>query len=304
MTRVIVDTDPGTDDVLALMMALGSPEVDVVGLATVGGNARLADTTRNTLRLLEYLGRTDVPVFRGSSRPMRGKYHYGYDFHGATGLTVRLPSPSAAVNAQDAPSFIVEAAGSAPGAVTLIALGPLTNVARAFHAEPRTAQRLKDVIVMGGAVGVPGNVTPYAEFNTYNDPLAAEVLFSSAARVTLVGLDVCDRVFVRRDQADSYSGPSPTGRLTGRVLRSWFALQRDRDRYNLCDPMAVVAVLDPEALSYRSASVRVETNNRARYGETSATFGDGPVSVAVDVDVPRAQRLIRKLVGAAGSGWC
>ena len=97
MTRVIVDTDPGTDDVLALMMALGSPDVDVVGLTTVGGNARLADTTRNTLRLLEYLGRTDVPVFRGSSSPMRGKYHYGYDFHGATGLTVRLPPSSATV---------------------------------------------------------------------------------------------------------------------------------------------------------------------------------------------------------------
>ena len=299
MTRVVVDTDPGTDDVLALMMAFGSPDVDVVGLTTVGGNARLADTTRNTLRLLEYLGRTDVPVFKGSSRPMRGKYHYGYDFHGATGLTVRLPPSSATVKAQDAASFIVEVADSAPDDVTLIALGPLTNVARAVQAEPRTAQRLKEVIVMGGAGGVPGNVTPYAEFNTYNDPLAAEILFSSAARVTLVGLDVCDRVFVRRDQAGAYSGPSPAGRLTGNILQSWFQLQKDRDRYNLCDPMAIVAMLDPGALSCRSASVRVETNDQARYGETSATFGDGPVSVAVDVDVPRAQRLIRGLVGAA-----
>ena len=302
MTRVIIDTDPGTDDALALMMALGSPDLDVLGLTTVGGNARLADTTRNALRLLDYLDRTDIPVFRGSARPLRGKYHYGYYFHGPAGLNVRLPSPSRSPNRQPAPAFIAEKAGSMPGEVTLIALGPLTNVARAMQAEPRVAEWLKEVIVMGGAVGVAGNVTPDAEFNTYNDPLAADAVFSSGARVTLVGLDVCDQVFATPDEIGFYSSPSSTGRLTERILRNWFKLHGDRDRYSLCDPLAIVASLGPETLSYRSADVSVDTNDEGRYGKTIASFGDGPVKVAVDVNVPRAKELIRELLGAGAAG--
>ncbi len=188
-----------------------------------------------------------------------------------------------------------------PGEVTLIALGPLTNVAKAMQAEPRVGEWLREVIVMGGAVGVPGNVTPDAEFNTYNDPLAAGAVFSSGARVTLVGLDVCDQVFAAPHETGYYSNPSSTGRLTERILRNWFKLHPDRDTYSLCDPLAVVAALDPGALTYRSASVSVDTDADGRYGKTIASFGIGPVSVAVDVDVPRAKELIEDLLGGSGS---
>jgi len=298
VTRVIIDTDPGTDDALALMMALGSPDLEIQGLTTVGGNARLADTTRNALRLLDYLDRTDIPVFRGSARPLRGTYHYGYYFHGPAGLNLRLPSPRRSPNLQLAPAFIAQRAGSMPGELTLIALGPLTNIARAMQAEPRVAKWLKEVIVMGGAVGVAGNVTPDAEFNTYNDPLAADAVFSSGARVTLVGLDVCDQVFATPDEITFYSTPSSPEWLSEEILRNWFKLHPDRQTYNLCDPLAVVAALDPEALSYRSANVSVDTNEKGQYGKTIASFGDGPVRVAIDVNVSRAKGVIKELIGA------
>ena len=179
--KVLIDADPGTDDALALIAALNSPELDVLGVTTVGGNASLADTTRNALRLLDHLG-SDLPVSRGSARPLKGRFEYAYHFHGAAGLGVRLPSPRTAPTAERAVERIVGAASEYRGALTLIALGPLTNVARAMRSNPRLAGWVAEVVVMGGAVEVPGNVTPHAEFNVYNDPEAAhEVLTSRRA---------------------------------------------------------------------------------------------------------------------------
>ena len=197
--NVIIDTDPGVDDLLAILLALKSPELQVDALTVVGGNCSLADATRNALRVLEIAKRPDIPVYKGAARPLRGRYVYARYFHGPRGLTGRLPEPRIAaadgLNAVDAIASRIE---SADTPITLIALGPLTNVARLIERRPDAAERLSTVLVMGGAVDVPGNVTPFAEFNTYSDPEAAQVVFQSGVDVRLIGLDVCNPVYLER----------------------------------------------------------------------------------------------------------
>ena len=292
MKKVLIDMDPGTDDALALIAALNSPELDVLGVTTVGGNASLADTTRNALRLLEHLG-SDVPVSRGSARPLKGRFEYAYHFHGAAGLGVRLPRPRTTPTAERAVERIVRAASEHRGALTVIALGPLTNVARALRSEPTLAEWLAELVIMGGAVEVPGNVTPHAEFNIYDDPEAAhEVLTSSVP-------SPADRP--GRDHGDA---PRPERRaLGGRRKRVGQARQQgarklvqhaSRGMYHLHDPLAVAAVVEPDLLRYRGACVEVETQDPERRGKTSAVYGEGPVRVAVEVDAVRAGELLRE----------
>ena len=302
--RVVLDVDPGTDDALAMLMALNAPGLRVEGVTTVGGNATLRDTTRNALRILEYVGagvREDsggdgIPVSRGAARPMKGRYRYGYYYHGPAGLGVRLPSPRSASYAVRAADLIVDLAGSGREPLTVIALGPLTNVARALRKSPSMADGLERVVVMGGAVESPGNITPHAEFNTCNDPMAAAEVFESGAPVTLVPLDVCAMATLGRDDMPWVTGNSRSARLTRRVLSNWFDGHPDRGRYDLCDPLAVVAALRPDLFRFRRASVAVETEDPVRYGDTTATYGTGNVDVALDVDDDAARRLMADLL--------
>ena len=292
---MVIDTDPGTDDALALMMAVNSPDLEVEALTTVGGNASLAHTTRNALRLVHYLGRSDLPVFKGSARPLRGRFHYAPYFHGPGGLTARLPAVDSAPAPPEAPDYIRSVPSRLRGKLVLIALGPLTNIARTIQSEPRVTDWISRIVVMGGAVDVPGNVTSHAEFNIYNDPVAANVVFSSGVPVTLVGLDVCRQVyFVSRD-VPSLSAKSVSGRLAGRILVNWFKSHPDA-QYHMCDPLAIVAVIRPELFSYRMAKVSVEVGDAERLGETTATYGSGNVQVAVAVQAREAKELIQELV--------
>ena len=189
----------------------------------MAGNATLAHTTRNALRLLDYLGGPDVPVYRGAARPLRGRFHYGYYFHGAAGLGVRLPSPRRRPRPARAPELIARSVSSSPGELALITLGPLTNIARALRLEPRLAGWTKEIVVMGGAVGVSGNVTPHAEFNIFNDPTAADIVLSSGIPTTLVGLDVCLQTYVGRDDL-----PWPSGRSKKAQLANLDSLVKSR----------------------------------------------------------------------------
>ena len=183
---VIIDTDPGVDDLLAILLAFNSSELQVDALTTVGGNCSLADATRNALRTLEVAARPDIPVYKGAARPLKGRYEYARYFHGPRGLTGRLPEPRIAA-AHDAVGAVASRIESARTPITLIALGPLTNVARLIMRHPDAAKSISTLVVMGGAVDVPGNVTPYAEFNTYSDPEAAEIVFRSGLDVRLIG---------------------------------------------------------------------------------------------------------------------
>jgi purine nucleosidase len=284
--------DPGTDDALALMMLLNSQAVEVVGITTVGGNARLSDTTRNALRLLEYMGRPDIPVARGAARTAQRPFHYAYDVHGARGLGIPLPSPTTRPVRSRAPAFISRMATQYQGELIIIALGPLTNVARALRKEPRIVEWTKELVVMGGAVGVAGNITPYAEFNTFNDPDAAQTVFASGFATSLVGLDVTTRVSFDRTDAPWFAGDAASAKLSERIVRTWFDEHLTSPRYHLHDPLAVVAALGPDLFSWRRASIDVETKDAARLGMTTATYGSGPVRVAVAVRAKDATAVV------------
>ncbi len=295
MKRIVIDTDPGTDDALALIMAVKAPDVDIQGLTTVGGNASLKHTTYNALRLMEYLGHPHMPVSKGAARPLRGKFGYAYAVHGDRGLPVRLPRPKARPRPLKAYDHMISVGYSFPGEMTLLALGPLTNVARALQREPRLREWIKEMVVMGGAMGVPGNVTPFAEFNIHSDPLAANRVFESGVPITLVGLDVCNQVYLTREDLPSLAGATKGAKLAHRILSGWFEANPDSPRYLLYDPLAMAATLQPELLTTRQATVRViEEGERA--GQTVAQYGGGSVKVAEGVDSEGFLRLFRGLL--------
>ena len=197
--KVIYDTDPGVDDAMALYYALAHPGIDVVGITTTFGNVTVAQAAANALYLTAIAGRTQIPVTRGVASPMVRQIEVKFDFiHGADGLG-NLPSRVATSNQMDprpSAQFIVDMARAQPGQITLVAVGPLGNVALALQLEPQLARLLKEVIIMGGTVLEPGNVSPVAEANVWNDPHAADRVFTAGFKLTMVGLDVTHRVIV------------------------------------------------------------------------------------------------------------
>ena len=289
--NVTIDVDTGTDDAIALIMALNSPELHVGAITTVAGNASLSDTTRNTLRLLGHLGRSDIPVARGAPQPIEGQFDFAYNYHGAGGLTTELPVTEAEPIESPASHYLQTAALGNPEDLTIIALGPLTNIALAFNSDPRFKSRIGHLYVMGGAVEVSGNVTPFAEFNIHSDPLAANVVFNSGVPITLIGLDVGDRVGFDRTGADWNSGESRGENLAARIIRGWFDIHPDRDRYVLCDPITIAAAVAPDLFEFRWGRVTVDETGETR-GRTRATYGPGNVMIALTVDENQARLLV------------
>ena len=292
-TQVLIDTDPGTDDAIALLMALGPPrraDMDVLGITTVGGNATLSRTTRKTLAILEYAGRSDVPVARGAARPLEGVFPYAYQFHGAGGLSVRLPSPRIVPCPERAVEFLRRKLLASAERVTVLALGPLTNLAKLLRRYPEVGDRLSRLVVMGGAVGVPGNVTPDAEFNFYSDPLAAGEVLSSGLPLTLVDLRVCRQAAIGRDGVTTLIKGGKAGRLVGRILANWFKQNPNVESYYLHDPLAMAVAMEPGILTTRQGRVEVETRSVVGLGKSthSPALGAGPagnVEVASGVDI-------------------
>ena len=298
MRRIIIDTDPGTDDALAIMMALNSPDLVVEGITTVGGNATLSETTENALRLMEHLDGPDsaIPIAVGANRPAKGLYTHAYHIHGSDGLGIFLPEPTLQPQRMSAVEFLQERICASPGELTLIAIGPLTNVAAALDNRPNIAEAVPEIIVMGGAVGVRGNITPHAEFNIHEDPWAANAVFESGVSVTLVGLDVTHQTFMhRRDGPQWFEGDSKSAQLGNSILTDRFRELDGDDEFHLHDPLAVAATIEPDILTCGPARVSVVTDGEER-GRTIASYGEGSVNVAVGVDVERAVGIVRGLV--------
>ncbi|MDP3063536.1 MAG: nucleoside hydrolase [Chloroflexota bacterium] len=294
--KLLIDTDPGTDDLIALLMALRSPELEVVGVTTVGGNARLAHTTRNALRILEHIGRADVPVAPGASRPLRGRFTYAYDFHGPAGLTARLPLPQTRPTPGRASDFIYRTLAASPGRVSILALGPLTNLARLLRKHPGAKRLMGELVVMGGAVGVPGNVTPHAEFNVFNDPLAAQEVLASGIPITLVDLRVCRQALFRKADLARLGGKGRAAELALRVLKGWFRLHPKREAYDLCDPLATGVLLDPTLVTTEAVSLGVDVSDGPERGKTYVAATPGPVHVTREVDAERFKELMFRLL--------
>lgn len=267
---VIIDCDPGQDDALALLLALGSPdEIELLAVTAVGGNVPLALTYRNARQVVELSGRgAEVPVHAGCAGPLFRKLETAEYVHGSSGLNgVELPEPSLPAEAEHAVDAIVRLVRARPeGTVTLCPIGPLTNIALAFAKAPDIVPRLKGVVLMGGAIGL-GNVTPAAEFNIYVDAHAAAAVFGSGAPVTMLGLDVTHKAIVTAERLEAFAAMGTRVGDACRGLLDYFG-RFDQARYGfaggpLHDPCAVAYVLRPELFSGKDCRVEVETEGRS-----------------------------------------
>jgi inosine-uridine nucleoside N-ribohydrolase len=283
--KLIIDTDPGVDDAVAILMALAVPEIKILGLTTVGGNVPLARTTRNALALLQAAGRSEIPVAKGASRPLRGRFKYAPQFHGPGGLSHRLPDPSVGPVTKGAVEFLYDQlTADEPGEVAVVALGPLTNIAQLLWERPFALEQAKNIIVMGGAVNAPGNVTPKAEFNIYSDPVAAEVVLAGGLPITLVDLAACRQVGISREQAMGLRSDHPMGRLTLNMLQGWFRKEPSRQRFEFYDPLAMAIALEPAIATVTKVDLDVGLEENESWGETSESGGPGEITLPLEVN--------------------
>ncbi len=297
MPRIILDTDPGIDDALALFLALASPEVTLEAVTTVQGNVSVEQTTYNALTLLTLAGRTDIPVAYGSAEPLVRKRVDAADFHGKNGLgNVTLPEPTIVPGELQAVDVIIEKIMSNPGEITLVPIGPLTNIALAVRREPRIAQHVREVVIMGGAVLVPGNVTPSAEFNIFADPHAAHIVFHAGWPLRLVSLDVTARTLLPRQKIEELAthGTKVTTAIQ-QMMDYYFTVHGPvygNAGFQMHDPLCLVAAFQPDLITWKQAYVDVELAGTLTLGETVGYFNrpDAPepnMQVSVDVDSER-----------------
>ena len=273
-SRVIIDMDGGIDDALAVILALTSPELEIIGVTAVSGNVSVQQATANALRVVELLNRTDIWVAEGLARPLTRRPIRAFSFHGRDGLgDSHLPRSKLQKVRRSAVSMIRDTLFSAKKhSLTLMCTGPLTNVAKLFARFPDTKRMIKEIVIMGGAFGITeygfGNETPVAEFNIYSDPEAAKIVFESGVELKALGLDVTTIPKLELSKADYSRVRKGTGQLAkfaSRILASNF---RARDRFTLHDPMAVGAVIKPTLYGFEDYRVRVETKGEYTTGMT------------------------------------
>jgi inosine-uridine nucleoside N-ribohydrolase len=267
-TPILIDCDPGHDDAIALLLALASPEVEVVGVTTVAGNQTLEKTTANALKILEFAGRTDVPVAAGAARPLLREQYVAAHVHGETGLDgPDLPDPRARPVDQHAADFLAERLE--PG-VVLVPTGPLTNVALLLALHPEVAERIERIVLMGGAIA-EGNVTPAAEFNVWADPEAAARVFASGIDLTMIGLDVTHKALFRPADSERLAGTGRTGRLVAELLafyQRFHSRQYGWEGSPIHDAVAVAHVLRPGLVQTVERGVVVDCGGELSRGRT------------------------------------
>ena len=271
---IIIDTDPGQDDAVAILLALASPELEVLGITAVAGNVPLALTEVNARKIGELAGRADSKIYSGADRPMQRILVTAEEVHGKTGLDGPvLPEPTMSLQKQHAVDFLVETVMARPsGTVTLCALGPLTNIALALIREPRIAPRIQQIVAMGGGYFEQGNVTPSAEFNIYVDPHAARLVFDAGIPITLIPLDCTHQALTTRSRVEAFrSMPNRAGPATAQMLD--FFERFDENKYGtdggpLHDPCVMAWLLKPELFEGRFVNVAVECESELTMGAT------------------------------------
>ena len=272
--RIIIDTDPGQDDAIAILLALGSDELDVIGITAVAGNVPLALTERNARKICELAGKPETRVFSGAVRPLVRPLVTAEEVHGQTGLNGPvLPEPTMPLQKQHAVDFIVETLMAEPeGSITLCPLGPLTNIALALIREPRIAPRIREIVLMGGGYFEQGNVTPSAEFNIYVDPHAADIVFRSGVPIVMMPLDVTHKALTTASRIAAFRAlGSRVGEAAAQMLE--FFERFDEEKYGtdggpLHDPCVIAWLLKPDLFSGRRCNVSVETVSELTLGAT------------------------------------
>ena len=301
MKRVIIDCDPGIDDTAAILLALASPELEVVAVTTTYGNASVETCTANARRVLSLAGRSDIPVFMGAGKPLLRPANEGWasHIHGGDGLGGVIgdgsDAPSGQFQEKHATLAITEAVMGAPGELTILALGRMTNVALALSLEPRIAGEVEEIVVMGGAVTVPGNVSGVATANLHEDPEAAAIVYRSGAPVAQVGLDVCNRVTVSPAQLEAIAEAGSratqllseaTAYLREAYIRTGRIGPDDGVRYN--DMPAIGYAINPGLFTARPAFVEIETHSELTKGQTVADWNATEPNARICLEVDAA----------------
>lgn len=272
---ILLDCDPGIDDALAIAFAAGHPDIELAGLTTVAGNVGVDRTTANALAVSEFVGAASVPVTRGSAAPLLRAARDARNVHGDSGLGgAVLPPPTREARPGHAVDYLIETIGAAPGEITLVGTGPLTNIALAVRREPRLPGWVREFVIMGGSAG-RGNVTPAAEFNIWSDPEAAAITFGAGWTVRMIGLDVTLQALATPPVRARMTS---LGALGDTLLLP--ALSQYRDSAAGSDPAvhdvcAVASVAEPSVFGYTPARVEVETAGRLTSGMTVTAFGPG-----------------------------
>jgi purine nucleosidase len=307
---VVLDCDTGVDDAMAIFFGLLAPEVEVAAIGCVWGNVRVEMATRNTLRLLEIVDRPRVPVAMGAAKPLVGPaFDLGTDVHGEDGQgNTNLPPPSLRPTAESAPEQIVRLAHERPGELTLVPVGPLTNVATALALDPAIAQLYKEIVLMGGAFLVPGNASRVAEANIWHDPEAAQMVLEAPWPITVVGLDVTRRARLTQPLLDRlHDSGTPAGRHLHRITD--FYLSRSESVYGrrdcaMHDPLALAIAAD-RSLARRAPEVRVDVELAGRHtrGMTVADLrpdappGEANTRVVLEADTARFRERWMEVLG-------
>jgi len=307
--RVILDCDPGHDDAIALLLALGSPdEIHLAGVTTVSGNTNVENATTNALKILELTGRADVPVAAGADSPLVRAARAATEVHGETGLDgPDLPAPAKPAEALHAVDFIADTIVASSDDTTLVAVGPLTNIALFLALRPQAAARVDRIVLMGGAIA-EGNVSPAAEFNIWADPEAAKRVFESGLEITMVGLDVTHKALVRPADHGRLRSSGRVGGVVVDLLEFYGGFHRrvyGFDGSPIHDALAVAHIVRPDLLSTEHRHVAVETGSELSRGRTLVdvwrrTGAEPNAHVAVDVDADGFRELLFERLARLG----
>jgi purine nucleosidase len=276
--KIIIDTDPGQDDAVAILLALASPELEVLGITAVAGNVPLDITQKNARIVCELAGRSDMKVYAGCDAPLTRKLVTAEHVHGKTGLDgPQLAEPIMPLQGEHAVDYIIDTLRSAPaGTITLCALGPLTNIALAFRRAPDIIERVQEIVLMGGAYFQVGNITPAAEFNIYVDPEAAAEVFAAGVPLVVMPLDVTHKALTTQTRVDAFRA---MGTRVGEMVAAWtnFFERFDKEKYGsegapLHDPCVIAYLLQPDLFTGRHVNVMVETGSDLTLGMTVADW--------------------------------
>lgn len=291
--KILFDTDPGIDDACAILLALASPELSLEGLSVVHGNCSLEQGTTNALSILELANAGHIPVAKGCHLPLVQPSLLAPETHGDTGLGyAQLPEPRGKPVIQHGSDFLIEKILASPGEITLLAIAPLTNVALAIRKQPRIVEALKEIIIMGGAIRHEGNTTALAEFNTYVDPHAAQIVYQAGIPTTLVPLDVTYQcILMPEDVSRLQKFDSPITTFVAEATRFYMEFHDEYQKIEGCvinDPLALALTFAPELCTYQELPVEVDLSGGISMGKTVADFynyGKKPANMKVALRV-------------------
>jgi pyrimidine-specific ribonucleoside hydrolase len=305
-TPIILDCDPGHDDAIAILLALASPEIELVAITTVSGNQTVDKTTANALKVLELAGRADIPVYRGADRPFIRERDVAAHVHGESGLDgPDLPEPSASAQTRAAVDFLADEIRRREGRITLVPTGPLTNIGLLFSLHPDA--RPERIVLMGGAIG-EGNRTPAAEFNIWADPEAAQRVFVEGLDTTMVGLDVTHRTLIKDVHTERIRGAGTVGKVVAELMDFYARFHKarypDLDGSPMHDPVCIAHLIDPTLMEVRDALIEVDCTTGPSWGRTNVDwrgrehFGAPNAKVGLDIDGDRFAELIVERISA------